>query len=63
MKIFLQKFLKAFITGGFVAITATMATGISFSTLEEGKHAFIILLLAFLSGGFHASYNALFSQQ
>jgi len=58
--IFWSKFVKAFLTGGVVAVSATLASGVSISNIAEGKHLLAVLVLAFLSGAFHGLYNVLF---
>lgn len=60
MNTFLSKFVKAFISGGVSAVAASLAVGVSFHSLEEAKHAGIVLVIAFANGAFHAIYNVYF---
>lgn len=63
MGFFQGKFWKGFISGGVAAVVAAISNGISFSTLEQLKHAVTVIVIAFLSGAFHALYNYYFPAQ
>lgn len=54
MKQIVLKFVKAFVTGGFVAISSALALGVQAKNLDDLKGIVIVLGFAFLSGAVHA---------
>lgn len=52
------KFVKAFLTGGAVAVLSFDISGVQAKTLADFKHIGLVLGLAFLSGAFHAIWEA-----
>lgn len=49
-----KKFIKAFITGGLSAVSASLLLGVKIASLDDLKGFSVVLAVAFFSGAVHA---------